>query len=133
MNYEKVKSSCNTIPLPLVFTTDPPNSPTLFFVILADSYFLNTGPLPILCMFQTDKLPYAQLPLQPVKRDPVNSQEGMPTGLPLNIANGAINIDVGRMASGVLHGGGGQNATGGGAGAAAQNSALPGQVNFEIV
>jgi hypothetical protein len=28
----------------------------------------------------------------------------MPTGLPVNIVNGAINIDMGRMASGVAAG-----------------------------
>ena len=48
-------------------------------------------------------MPYNSLPLQPVKRDPPG-QEGLPTGLPVNIANGAINIDMGRMASGVAAG-----------------------------
>lgn len=48
-------------------------------------------------------MPYHSLPLQAVKRDPPG-QEGMPTGLPVNIVNGAINIDMGRMASGVAAG-----------------------------
>ena len=53
-------------------------------------------------IFQVDKIPYCQLPLQPVKRDPPQ-QEGQPV-LPVNIANGSINFDMRQMASGVTAG-----------------------------
>ena len=53
-------------------------------------------------IFQVDKIPYCQLPLHPVKRDPPQ-QEGQ-TVLPVNIANGSINFDMRQMASGVTSG-----------------------------
>ena len=42
------------------------------------------------------KVPYSQLPLQPlVRRDP--SAPGEAGGVPVNIANGSINVDIGKM------------------------------------
>ena len=51
------------------------------------------------------KVPYSQLPLQLlVRKDPAGAAEGGQMGLPVNIANGSINVDITKMASGMAGG-----------------------------
>ena len=59
------------------------------------------------------KVPYSQLPLQLlVRKDQQGPGDASQMGLPVNIANGSINVDISKMASGMLSGEqnmGGQN------------------------
>ena len=48
-------------------------------------------------------MPYIQHPLQPLQRQAQATAEDQ-NGLPVNIANGSININVGKMASGMASG-----------------------------
>ena len=51
------------------------------------------------------KIPYSQLPLQLlVRKDPQGQGEAAQMGLPVNIANGSINVDITKMASGMAGG-----------------------------
>ena len=51
------------------------------------------------------KVPYSQLPLQLlVRKDPAGGADGAQMGLPVNIANGSINVDITKMASGMAGG-----------------------------
>ena len=51
------------------------------------------------------KVPYSQLPLQLlVRKDPAGGGDGSQMGLPVNIANGSINVDITKMASGMAGG-----------------------------
>ena len=51
------------------------------------------------------KVPYSQLPLQLlVRKDQAGGGDGSQMGLPVNIANGSINVDITKMASGMAGG-----------------------------
>ena len=51
------------------------------------------------------KVPYSQLPLQLlVRKDPQGQGDNPQLGLPVNIANGSINVDITKMASGMAGG-----------------------------
>ena len=51
------------------------------------------------------KIPYSQLPLQLlVRKDQQGQGENQQMGLPVNIANGSINVDITKMASGMAGG-----------------------------
>jgi len=80
-------------------------------------------PLHIYPFNEVYKIPYSQMPLQPlVRRDPQGPNENpQNVSLPVNIANGSINVDISKMASGMAGAGAGAgNTTADAAGATAQ-------------
>lgn len=47
------------------------------------------------------KMPYSQLPLELVRKDQQGQGDAAQMGLPVNIVNGSINVDMAKMASGM--------------------------------
>ena len=78
-------------------------------------------PLHIYPYNEVYKTPYTQLPLQPlIRKDPQGPNDNpQGLGLPVNIANGSINVDISKMAAAGMSGGEGEGAGQPGEGGAA--------------
>jgi hypothetical protein len=99
----------------------------IFFLLKGIIFFFSSSKSMLTVFFSlsfaVSKIPYGQLPLQLlIKRDMRDPNETAGTGLPVNIVNGSINFDMGKMmaagglqvpGSGLMDGGSGGSGGGG--------------------